>query len=242
MRHNSRNLFSSLTFHLRQTLVVLAGGIFCISASAASAADAEIQKAPQAEAAAAAEEPAAYRSHLADYVARAYKVPRDQIERIIDGAIEAGRRNNLDPLLILSITAAESAFNPNARNRSSGASGLMQVVPKVHASRFKKKSGGVFDIETNLQVGSELLRELIDRTGSLPRALKFYMGGALLSHDQGYGNKVTREHSRMKLAAQGDVSEAVSLHHSRRPAESFGDKISGTFTEFRNWLSEVTGG
>lgn len=179
----------------------------------------------------------AWRENMTAYLSRAYRVPRSRIEQIIEASIEAGRQNDIDPLLLLSITAAESTFNPKARNARSGASGLMQVLPAAHAHRFKKRDGGIFDIETNLQVGAELLRELIDKTGSLQRGLKHYMGAALLSHDSGYGNRVTREHSRLKLAAGGDVSQAVSLHRSRMPAESFEQKISGTFSEFKEWLT-----
>lgn len=178
-----------------------------------------------------------WRQNMALYLSRAYKVPQDRIEQIVDAAVEAGRQNDIDPLLLLSIAAAESNFDPNAKNRRSGASGLMQVMPKIHARRFSRKEGGVFDIDANLQVGAELLRELIDKTGSLQRGLKHYVGAALLSHDAGYGNKITREHSRLKLAAGGEVSQAVKLRRAERPAETFEERISGTFSEFKEWLT-----
>lgn len=179
----------------------------------------------------------AWRQNMALYLSRAYKVPQNRIEQIVDAAVEAGRQNDIDPLLLLSIAAAESNFDPNAKNRRSGASGLMQVMPKIHARRFSRKEGGVFDIDANLQVGAELLRELIDKTGSLQRGLKHYVGAALLSHDAGYGNKITREHSRLKLAAGGEVSQAVKLRRAERPAETFEERISGTFSEFKEWLT-----
>ena len=181
-----------------------------------------------------------WRQNMALYLSRAYRVPQDRIEQIVDAAVEAGRQNDIDPLLLLSIAAAESNFDPNAKNRRSGASGLMQVMPKIHARRFSRKEGGVFDIDANLQVGAELLRELIDKTGSLQRGLKHYVGAALLSHDTGYGNKITREHSRLKLAAGGEVSQAVQLRRAERPAETFGERISGTFSEFKEWLTGMS--
>lgn len=256
MRPSETPLHSALLCGARRAAFALAAGVLCLPALAleaplpeASAASVVIDvPAAAASEAALAPEAAApeeekkeslegWRENMTRYLSRAYRVSPERISRIIDGAIEAGRMTNLDPLLILSITAAESTFNPNAKNRSSGASGLMQVMPKVHAWRFRKKEGGVFDIDANLQVGAELLRELINKTGSLQRGLKHYVGAGLMSHDQGYGNKITREHSRLKLAAEGDVSGAVKLHRARRPAESFENKISGTFSEFKDWLS-----
>ncbi|MCI5850437.1 MAG: lytic transglycosylase domain-containing protein [Sutterellaceae bacterium] len=204
------------------------------AAELSSAADPAAQKATAAEAS------EAMKANLASYVSRAYQVPRAQIEEIIDSAIEAGRKTNLDPLLLLSITAVESTFNPRAKNKRSGASGLMQILPSTHVARGGKRNGEIFDIDTNLRVGSELLRDLIDTTGSLQRGLKHYVGAALLSHDTGYGNSVTGEHSRLKLAAEGNVNQAVKLKRARKPAESFGDRISGTFSEFRSWFSNLS--
>ena len=178
----------------------------------------------------------ALKANLTKYVTQTYRVPKPRTETIIDVAMEVGKKNNLDPLLILSVTAAESAFQPNVRNKSSGASGLMQVMPNVHAKRLKKFGGQVFDIRTNMQVGGELLREMINMTGSLNHGLKYYVGAALMSGDTGYGNRISREHSRLRLAAEGDVLEAVRLHRQRRPAGVLKD-ISGTFTEFQKWAS-----
>lgn len=248
MRPSETPLHSALLSGIRRAGFALAAGVLCLPALALEAPLPEADAAPSViEVPAAAASEAApeekkeslegWRENMTRYLSRAYRVSPERISRIIDGAIEAGRMTNLDPLLILSITAAESTFNPNAKNRSSGASGLMQVMPKVHAWRFRKKEGGIFDIDANLQVGAELLRELINKTGSLQRGLKHYVGAGLMSHDQGYGNKITREHSRLKLAAEGDVSGAVKLHRARRPAESFENKISGTFSEFKDWLS-----
>ncbi len=180
------------------------------------------------------------KANLTRYLTRAYKVPASRTSEIIDAALAAGKRNNLDPLLLLSVTAAESTFNPAAKNKKSGASGLMQVLPDTHASRFRKHGGQVFDIRTNMMVGSELLRDLINKTGSLQRGLKHYVGAALMSHDTGYGNKITREHSRLKLAAEGEVSKAVRLQRARKPAEQSGI-ISGTFAEFRDWIEDLAG-
>ena len=124
-----------------------------------------------------------------------------------------------------------------AKNRRSGASGLMQIMPNAHSQRVERHGGEIFDIHTNMQVGSELLRDMIDDTGSLQRGLKSYVGVGASSTDGSYGNKITREHSRLRLAAEGDVNQAVRLKRAKKPAESISERISGTFSEFKDWLS-----
>ena len=225
----------AVTQRLRQALAGLLLGLAVASAWAVPAGN----PASAAPAAASAGSPLisdTLKTNLTKYVTQTYRVPRSRTETIIDVAMEVGKRNNLDPLLILSVTAAESAFQPDIRNKVSGASGLMQVMPKVHSKRLQKFGGQVFDIRTNMLVGGELLREMINMTGSLSRGLKYYVGAALMSGDTGYGNRISREHSRLRLAAEGDVLQAVKLHRQKRPAGTLKD-ISGTFTEFQKWAS-----
>lgn len=73
----------------------------------------------------------------------------------------------IDRALIYAIVKQESKFNPAARNRSSGASGLMQLLPRTAAWVMKdpalKKSDHhkLFDPAFNLYVGQIYLRELM---------------------------------------------------------------------------------
>ena len=77
------------------------------------------------------------------------------------------------PALIKAVIAAESAFNPKAVSRA-GAQGLMQLMPATASSL------GVLDpfaAEENVDAGTEYLRRLMDRYGSLPWALAAYNAG-----------------------------------------------------------------
>ena len=240
MKLLSRSFYFSLRHHsakFLRTAVLVAGVTAVAAAGAAEPKGGSAAASGAASAQVSSESTSDLKANLIAYVSRAYQVPKERISQIIDAAIEAGRKNNLDPLLLLSITAAESTFNPLAKNRRSGASGLMQIMPNAHSQRVERHGGEIFDIHTNMQVGSELLRDMIDDTGSLQRGLKSYVGVGASSTDGSYGNKITREHSRLRLAAEGDVNQAVRLKRALKPAESISERISGTFSEFKDWLS-----
>ena len=175
MKLLSRSFYFSLRHHsakFLRTAVLVAGVTAVAAAGAAEPKGGSAAASGAASAQVSSESTSDLKANLIAYVSRAYQVPKERISQIIDAAIEAGRKNNLDPLLLLSITAAESTFNPLAKNRRSGASGLMQIMPNAHSQRVERHGGEIFDIHTNMQVGSELLRDMIDDTGSLQRGLK----------------------------------------------------------------------
>ena len=226
MKLLSRSFYFSLRHHsakFLRTAVLVAGVTAVAAAGAAEPKGGSAAASGAASAQVSSESTSDLKANLIAYVSRAYQVPKERISQIIDAAIEAGRKNNLDPLLLLSITAAESTFNPLAKNRRSGASGLMQIMPNAHSQRVERHGGEIFDI--------------LDDTGSLQRGLKSYVGVGASSTDGSYGNKITREHSRLRLAAEGDVNQAVRLKRAKKPAESISERISGTFSEFKDWLS-----
>lgn len=87
---------------------------------------------------------------------------------------ETARRHNLNPALVRSVVAVESAFHPNAVSPK-GAQGLMQLMP--HTAR----SLGVadpFDPAQNLDGGTRHLKDLVARYGgNLDLALAAYNAG-----------------------------------------------------------------
>lgn len=154
--------------------------------------------------------------NLADYLSRGYRVTFDHAARIVVHAIDLGKDHDVDPLLILSVVAVESSLNPKAQS-SAGAQGLMQVHTRVHTDKFEEHGGAkaAFDPYANMDVGTQILKGYIARTGSVVRALKWYVGASRNKTDGGYGRRVLGEKSRITLAAQGQVSHAVSLLQRR---------------------------
>lgn len=77
---------------------------------------------------------------------------QEVVEMIIQ---EAERQNYQDPLLALSIAKAESGFDPKAKNKTSSATGVFQIIN----STFKKNcEGSVWTAQDNVRCGILLLK------------------------------------------------------------------------------------
>lgn len=126
----------------------------------------------------------------------------------VDFALDAGERHGLDPMLIIAVMSIESSLNPRARSHKD-ARGLMQVLVKAHKEKFKPYGGigSAYKPEVSVEVGSIILKGMIERTGSVEKALKFYVGAANLRSDGGYGAKVIRQRDRIRAAALGEPIE-----------------------------------
>ena len=153
--------------------------------------------------------------HVTRYLSRRYRVAENAVRQIVGQAFVTGRSLDLDPLLILAVTAVESSLNPFAQSPV-GAEGLMQVMTRVHSDKFAMHGGdhAALDPIANLTVGSEILRDLIRRGGSVERGLQLYVGAGNLPDDGGYAARVLGEMGRIRLAAAGAVREALTA--SRR--------------------------
>ena len=143
-------------------------------------------------------------ANVALWIARKYRVAPEPLAALVAEAYEVGRINRIDPTLILAVMAVESGFNPFAQS-SAGAQGLMQVMPEIHAGKYALFGGAyaAFDPKTNLRVGARVLKEFIDRTGSVQGGLKHYVGAANLPGDGNYTDKVMAEYARMYQVAHG---------------------------------------
>lgn len=95
----------------------------------------------------------------------------------------ASRGAGLDPVLVASVILEESAFNPLAVSRV-GARGLLQLMPATGEEVARSlgirgfAADRLFDPDTNLKLGTEYLKSLVDRLGSVPVALAAYNAGA----------------------------------------------------------------
>ena len=141
---------------------------------------------------------------VAFWLSKKYHVAPEPLGALVAEAYDLGRREKLDPTLILAVMAIESGFNPFAQSPV-GAQGLMQVMTGVHSAKYENFGGklAAFDPVTNLRVGVKVLQECIQRSGSLQAGLKFYVGAANMEDDGGYAGKVMAEHARLKLVAAG---------------------------------------
>ncbi|MGQ0750808.1 MAG: transglycosylase SLT domain-containing protein [Betaproteobacteria bacterium] len=135
---------------------------------------------------------------IAQFLAQRYRVSQDATFDLVSFAHAAGYQMGLDPLLIIAVIAVESRFNPIAESVA-GAKGLMQVIPKYHPEKLQPHGGeqAVFDPQTNIFVGAQILKEYLTRTGSLTTALQMYAGAASDLEDA-YSLKVMSEKQRLQ--------------------------------------------
>jgi soluble lytic murein transglycosylase-like protein len=138
------------------------------------------------------------------YLSKKYRVNTEALSMLVDAAYVTGRELNLDPLLLLSVMAVESGFNPFAES-TAGASGLMQLMSKVHADKLADFGGHniVLNPVVNLRVGAVVLKDCIRRGGSVADGLRLYVGAGNASDDSGYGTRVLQEKDRLAQAVRG---------------------------------------
>jgi len=95
---------------------------------------------------------------------------------------EHAERNALEPALVAAVIHAESGFVPDSES-SKGAVGLMQVLPSTASflasqpDRPSPSPARLLEPEVNIAYGTRYLAYLLDRFGSVPRALAAYNGG-----------------------------------------------------------------
>ena len=88
---------------------------------------------------------------------------------------EASAKNGVSPELVREVARQESGFKPCAVS-SRGAEGIMQLMP---ATQSQFAVANPFNAKENLDAGTKLLKQLLDRYGGdLTKALSAYNAGA----------------------------------------------------------------
>lgn len=121
--------------------------------------------------------------------------PAGPFEDLIQGAAS---KYDVPAALIKSVISQESNFDPNARNATSGCTGLMQLDP-----RYFGNGADLTDPATNIDLGTKELRRLLDKFGGdQARALTAYNLGEYADPNSiPAGQSITGvEYSRQVLA------------------------------------------
>lgn len=141
---------------------------------------------------------------VTSWLAKRYRVAHEATNMLVSAAYLTAREIKLDPLLILSVMAIESGLNPFAESPM-GAQGLMQVMSKVHHDKFQEVGGikAALNPVANIKVGAQILKDYVNKTGSVEGGLKMYVGAADSDNDAGYGAKVLNEYRRLKEVSSG---------------------------------------
>ncbi|MBB5213362.1 transglycosylase SLT domain-containing protein [Parapusillimonas granuli] len=119
---------------------------------------------------------------------------------------EAGKREGLDPELLIAIMQKESSLSARVQSRQ-GAQGLMQVIRRWHSDKLHP-SESLFDPRVNIRVGADILEEYLELAGgSLHQALEKYSGNA-----RGYANTILKESRKLaRVADRAAAAAAVAM-------------------------------
>lgn len=161
---------------------------------------------------------------VTDWLSKRYRVASDATNMLVSAAYSTAREIKLDPLLILSVMAIESGFNPFAESPV-GAQGLMQVMSKVHHDKFEDLGGvkAALNPIANIKVGSLILKDYVTRSGSVEAGLKMYVGAGAMASDSGYGARVLAEYRRLKDVAMGKHVPTFSTSVAPKPSQKEAD-------------------
>jgi cell wall-associated NlpC family hydrolase len=91
-------------------------------------------------------------------------------------ATQAAQRHGLDPSLLAAVWDFESSGNPGAINKSSGATGLGQVMPRERGFPDRPTQQELLNPETNAEWSARILKSGLQRYGNEDKALAAYLG------------------------------------------------------------------
>ena len=120
---------------------------------------------------------------ITNYITNKYNIKNNDARNIVDNVYYYSKEKSLDPTLVLGMIEKESSFNKNAVGN--GSIGLMQIIPKYHKplinNKISKNGGSLKDIDNNIDVGTSILKEKINKYDSISRSLQHYNGNTSTS-------------------------------------------------------------
>ncbi len=111
---------------------------------------------------------------IANYAPAVDPFLRSHIAATIQKHAEA---QGIDPALVTAVAARESGFAP--MRKSGDDIGVMQINTRYQATRLEKHSISLttlYHIDNNIMLGTEILKENLDRYGNVRQALQAYVG------------------------------------------------------------------
>ena len=177
-----------MAFPYRHLLTLLTPAAFGMLLAASGAESPPVPEKTDGIAAQAEPDPA--RQRLVRYLSRRFHITAESTGEMVDAAYRAARPAGLDPLLVLAVIAVESRFNPIAQS-AAGAKGLMQITPEE-----EQGDEALLDPASNIRVGTGILQEYVDRTGTVEEGLQFY--GVARDSRARYAQRVMAERDRLE--------------------------------------------
>lgn len=113
--------------------------------------------------------------HFANKAPKRYKAmfTKRYVSNIATAVVYQSKKHHIGTLALLKLIANESSFRYNARSKK-GAIGLMQVRAIDHGDKIKGRS--LHNVNTNIEVGTQILKDCINNSYSQAGAMNCYMG------------------------------------------------------------------
>jgi soluble lytic murein transglycosylase-like protein len=136
------------------------------------------------------QELAAKAKALSAHISEKFKVDPAHANNVVTSAMQTASKTGLPPTLVLAVIAVESSFKASARNGN--ARGLMQIIPFWHKEKVQAVGGPeeLMKVDKNIATGSSILKEYIDRHGSVFQGLYRYNAS---SKAKEYSEKVLKQ-------------------------------------------------
>lgn len=144
---------------------------------------------------------------------RAKNVPGDTIEKYVTIAFAEASNAKVDPLLVVSVMAVESRFDYMATS-STGAKGLMQVVPSWHKEKIAVAE--VYDPVANIKAGTKIIREYLNAHGGNTHAALLNYNGSLGIPGANYDARVLRTRDELRVYVERKFAENFNKRYVLR--------------------------
>lgn len=144
------------------------------------------------------------RRKIEQYLVKNYHITEQEARMVVRSADVNARRHNIDLELLMAIIFVESSYQARAESRY-GAIGLMQIVPKWHLDKISEYGDVdvLYDIRTNIAIGTNILMEYLKKEGNMRAALHRY-NGSKNDKTLKYSNRVFQKYNELKARSYMD--------------------------------------
>ncbi len=172
----------------------------------------------------------AEQKRVAEWLAKRYRIAGSGSKLLVEGAYNSAQDVRIDPLLVLAVMAIESRMNPYAVNVST--QNIIPTITKTKLKNFPEQAESQSDTQplVNIKIGTQILKEYVQRGGSIEGGLKLYVGAAKTRGDRSYSARVMAEYRLLQSVSKGqavpvyDPPMASPENGTLREASAEGDK------------------